>query len=57
MFGTLKQVRQKFHEARTALESYRKVLTTKYGELLLRLHTYSVVSVGFDRLVWEEVSA
>ncbi len=53
---TLKQVRQKFHEARTALESYRKVLTTKYGELL-RLHTYSVVSVGFDRLVWEEVSA
>jgi len=29
-------------------------LINKYGDAM-RLHSYSVVSIGFDRLVWDEV--
>lgn len=47
-------VNKKLHEARTQLQSYRALLQTQYGALL-RLHTYAVVAVGFERLVWEEV--
>ena len=52
-FGNLAPVRKKFAEAKTALEDYRKTLQAKYGELL-RLHTYSVIALGFERLVWRE---
>ncbi|MCP4105758.1 MAG: hypothetical protein GY749_09505 [Desulfobacteraceae bacterium] len=41
--------------AKTQLTCYRKVLEKKYGNLI-RLHTHVVVAVGFERLVWEEVS-
>jgi len=47
-------VEGKVGEARAQLEKYRTVLEGKYGEVL-RLHTYAVVALGFERLVWEEV--
>ncbi|MGE0087650.1 MAG: AAA family ATPase [Desulfococcaceae bacterium] len=46
-------VRQKFLESKTKLEDYRGILLSQYGDLL-RLRTYAVVSLGFERLVWEE---
>jgi len=49
-----KPVQQKLAEAKIKLEGYRQVLGKKYGEKL-RLHTFCVVAVGFDRLVWLEV--
>ncbi len=51
---SLPQVEEKLAQARTQLGKYRPLLEAKYGDLL-RLHTYAVVSLGFDRLVWEEV--
>ncbi len=50
----LEAVERKLEEARRQLKRYRRVLEGKYGEVL-RLHTYAVVSLGFERLVWEEV--
>jgi len=47
-------VKQKLAESEAKLKGYRKTLRTAYGEIL-RLHCYSVVSIGFDRLVWAEV--
>ena len=51
---TLPAVEEKLAQARTQLEKYRPLLEAKYGDVL-RLHTYGVVALGFDRLVWEEV--
>jgi len=48
---------KKLHDAGDydgAIRIYRQVLKDKYGEPL-RLHCYSVVSLGFERLVWTEV--
>jgi hypothetical protein len=42
-------------EARPKLAGYRETLRAVYGEKL-RLRTYTVVAVGFERLVWEEES-
>ena len=42
-------------EARSQLQRYRTVLQATYGSIL-RLRTYAVVGLGFERLVWEEVS-
>jgi Predicted AAA-ATPase len=50
----LDAVQKKFMEAATQLQNYRATLTQKYGTTL-RLRTYAVVAVGFDRLVWEEI--
>jgi hypothetical protein len=47
-------VKEKLSEAETKVKQYSEILNQKYGDLL-RLHSYSVVSIGFDRLVWEEV--
>ena len=47
-------VQQKFVASQTKLSGYREILEAAYGERL-RLHSYTVVAVGFDRLVWEEV--
>lgn len=47
-------VKEKLSEANSKLRQYREVLIKKYGDIM-RLHCYSVVSVGFDRLVWEEL--
>lgn len=49
-------VRQKFAEARTALTAYQQALAQTHRHSL-RLHAYSVVAVGFDRILWEEISA
>jgi hypothetical protein len=51
---SLPPVQEKFSESQSKLHGYRQVLTAKYGEAL-RLHSYSVVSLGFERLVWTEV--
>lgn len=51
---TVDAVQKKITEATTQLRQYRATLTQKYGSTL-RLRTYAVVAVGFDRLVWEEV--
>jgi hypothetical protein len=48
----LPAVQEKLAESRNQLDKYRLVLESKYGNLL-RLRTYSVVAVGFDRLVVE----
>ncbi len=50
----LPPVQQKFAESKTKLDGYRQVLEAKYGDKL-RLHNYSVVALGFDRLAWEEI--
>jgi hypothetical protein len=42
-------------EARSQLQRYRPALQAAYGECL-RLRTYAVVGLGFERLVWEEDS-
>jgi len=48
----LPAVQDKLKESRNQLDKYRLVLESKYGNLL-RLRSYSVVAVGFDRLVVE----
>jgi len=50
----LPSVQQRFAEAKSKLNGYRQVLEAKYGDRL-RLHNYSVVALGFDRLVWAEI--
>jgi hypothetical protein len=35
-------------------EDYRAILTSVYGDQL-RLHTYAIVALGFERLVWVKV--
>ena len=52
--AALAPVQAKIAPARTKLAGYRRTLETVYGERL-RLHTYSVVAVGFERVVWEEI--
>jgi hypothetical protein len=48
-------VQEKFAESKTKLNGYRQVLEDKYGDLL-RLYCFSVVSLGFERLLWTQVS-
>lgn len=50
----LPPVKKKLEEARRQLRDYRAILQTKYNNTL-RLHTYAVVALGFERLIWEEV--
>ncbi|MDM8529680.1 AAA family ATPase [Anaerolineales bacterium HSG25] len=51
----LKQVKAELADAKKQLLSYRATLTKVYGVGYLRLRTYAVVAVGYDRLVWQEV--
>jgi hypothetical protein len=51
---TLAPVQQKLAEAKTRLDGYRHTLKAVYDDIL-RLRTYGVLAVGFDRLVWEEI--
>ncbi|MCP4109803.1 MAG: AAA family ATPase [Desulfobacteraceae bacterium] len=46
-------VKEKLAESKTGLESYCRSLRKKYGKAM-HLKVFSVVSVGFDRLVWNE---
>jgi hypothetical protein len=50
----LPPVQEKLAEARAQLRDYRRTLAMVYGEKL-RLRTYAVVALGFDRLLEEEV--
>ena len=53
--AALPAVQARLAEARSQLQRYRTALQATYGETL-RLRTYAVVGLGFERLVWEEVS-
>ena len=50
----LAPVQQKLVQSKAKLEGYRRALEAAYGGVL-RLRTYSVVALGFDRLVWDKV--
>jgi hypothetical protein len=50
----LDAVKTAFTAARSALQAYRKTLLTTYGALLT-LRVYAVVSLGFERILWQEV--
>lgn len=49
----LKPVQQRLSEARASVQAYRARLQTQVGPGL-RLRAFVVVSLGFDRIVWEE---
>ncbi len=48
----LKPVKAAADEAEKQLNNYQQTLTEHYGDIL-RLRTYTVVAVGYDRLVWQ----
>jgi hypothetical protein len=50
----LPAVREKLEEARTQAPDYRRELRERY-KTELRLRTFAVVAIGFDRLIWEEI--
>ena len=50
----LAPVQQKLAQSKAKLSGYRQTLESTYGNTL-RLHVYSVVALGFERLVWVEV--
>ena len=47
-------VQKKLDEAKQQLSAYSRALQQKYGDDL-KLRTFAVVSVGFDKIVWEAV--
>ncbi len=51
----LPAIQARLEEARNQLTIYQAGLQVRYGETL-RLHSYAVISLGFERLFWEEVS-
>jgi hypothetical protein len=57
--ATLPLVKQKLAEARAQAPACRREVEQRYQSLMkaaLRLRTYAVVALGFDRLVWEEIA-
>ncbi|MFQ5616082.1 MAG: AAA family ATPase [Anaerolineales bacterium] len=50
----LPAIEEQLEAAKTQAQDYRSTLEAKYGGIL-RLRTYAVVALGFDRLVWEEI--
>ena len=53
--AALPPVAQKLAQSQHKLEGYRATLQSAYGESL-RLRAYSVVAIGFERLVWRELA-
>ncbi len=51
--GELPTVKKAFADAKNKLADYCRTLHEVYGNRL-RLHSFAVVAVGFDRLVWEK---
>ena len=51
----LQPVQAKLSEAKTQVQGYRTKLAAKYGDQL-RLRTYVVVAIGFERVVWQEIN-
>jgi hypothetical protein len=57
--AALPQVSQRLEEARAQAPAYRHEIAQRYQSLFnvpLRLRTYAVVALGFERLVWEEIA-
>ena len=54
--AALPLVQQSFAAAAAQLARYREALTAQYGAGL-RLRTYAVIGLGFERLVWVETAA
>lgn len=50
----LEPIKDAFAVARTALQAYRQTLHARYGAIL-KLRVYTVVSLGFERLFWQEM--
>jgi hypothetical protein len=50
----LPTVKEKMAEAVAQVKRYRQRLLDKYGSTL-RLRSYAVVALGFERVVWKEV--
>ena len=50
----LEAVQAELAAAQTQLHAYRATLTQVYGAGYLRLRTYVVIAVGYERLVWAE---
>ncbi|MFN8443810.1 MAG: hypothetical protein U0175_23730 [Caldilineaceae bacterium] len=48
-------VTEKLAEASKQVRNYRTKLAKKYGNSL-RLRSYAVVAIGFERVLWEEVT-
>lgn len=48
-------IKAAFSAARTALHAYRQTLLAKYSDTL-KLRVYAVVSIGFERLLWQEIT-
>ena len=58
--AALPLVKAKLAEARAQAPAYRHEVEARYQDTMkldLRLRTYAVVALGFDRLVWEEIAA
>ncbi len=52
--SALSPVQKKLKESQKKLKNYQQSLQKTYGSNL-RLHTYTVISIGFDRLIWQEI--
>lgn len=52
---TLAPVKAKLAESTRKLREYRHTLRRVYGDKL-RLRVYSVAAIGFERLIWQEIS-
>ncbi|MCP4107949.1 MAG: AAA family ATPase [Desulfobacteraceae bacterium] len=53
--SSLSLVKEKMAESEAKLKEYRLLLDKMYGDVL-RLKVFSVVAVGFERIVWKEES-
>ncbi|MEZ4735189.1 MAG: hypothetical protein R3E79_49470 [Caldilineaceae bacterium] len=53
--AALDGIKTEITAARSALQAYRQTLQTKYGALL-KLRVYAIVSLGFERVFWQEVT-
>jgi len=51
----LPMVQALLDEGTQQLRGYRATLNQSYGQGYLRLRTYAVVSIGFERLIWQEI--
>ncbi|MEN8221584.1 MAG: PD-(D/E)XK nuclease domain-containing protein [Pseudomonadota bacterium] len=51
----LSSVQEQLTESKAQLAQYQKGLKAKYGEVL-QLRTYSVIALGFERVVWFRVA-
>ncbi len=55
--ATLPLVQKRITKARDKLAGYRQTMLATYEDEPSRLRCYSVVAVGYERLVWEEVGS